>query len=202
MYRASGLGWLARFTELPVIKDVCDRMYVRFAHYRLQKAFKRCDSESDQCSIKLHHLREKMKESTWLLCSWRIFFDVIEILIQFKRWKCKIEITEGLLVLSYVMDYEMSLNGHIDALTGKLLCVMCTTIHKRLRWDLLRIQICEPWFIFNFLKIWLLGYESTNSGRAVKDLTAISLCVFQWSADLKNTAKYWRWYMHYRLIFR
>ncbi|KAK3794038.1 hypothetical protein RRG08_028470 [Elysia crispata] len=64
MYRVSGLGWLASATELPGIKDICDRMYVRFAHYRLRKAFARCDSESDRCSIKLHQLREKMKDTT------------------------------------------------------------------------------------------------------------------------------------------
>ncbi|GFR88579.1 thiol-disulfide oxidoreductase [Elysia marginata] len=61
MYRASGLGWLASLTEVPGVKEICDRMYVRFAHYRLRKAFARCDSESDRCSIKLHHLRRKMK---------------------------------------------------------------------------------------------------------------------------------------------
>ncbi|GFO06324.1 thiol-disulfide oxidoreductase dcc [Plakobranchus ocellatus] len=64
MYRASGLGWLASLTELPWLKDACDRLYIRFAHYRLQKAFSRCDSESNRCSIKLHNLRNKMRNSS------------------------------------------------------------------------------------------------------------------------------------------
>lgn len=64
MYRVSGLGWLASLTELPGVKNVCDQMYIRFAHYRLRKAFARCDSESDRCSIKLHHLRNKMTKSS------------------------------------------------------------------------------------------------------------------------------------------
>ncbi|XP_005098995.1 uncharacterized protein At5g50100, chloroplastic [Aplysia californica] len=62
MYRACGLGWVAKATELPGIRSVCDRLYVHFAEYRLNKALDRCDGNS--CSIKLQHLREKYRNSS------------------------------------------------------------------------------------------------------------------------------------------
>ena len=60
MYRACGLGWLAAATQLPGIKGVCDKLYVKYAHYRLQKALNRCDSGAS-CSVKLKHLRDKLR---------------------------------------------------------------------------------------------------------------------------------------------
>ncbi|KAK7503492.1 hypothetical protein BaRGS_00005413 [Batillaria attramentaria] len=59
MYRACGLGWLAAATQVPGIELACNKLYVKFAEYRLQKALDRCDSGS--CSVKLKHLREKLR---------------------------------------------------------------------------------------------------------------------------------------------
>ncbi|XP_070191537.1 uncharacterized protein [Littorina saxatilis] len=60
MYRSCGLGWLATATQLPGVKEVCDKMYIKFAEYRLEKALDRCDSGTS-CSVKLTHLRDKLR---------------------------------------------------------------------------------------------------------------------------------------------
>ena len=60
MYRACGLGMLASATALPGVKQVADNLYMRFAHYRLEKALDRCDA-GNSCSVKLKHLRDKLR---------------------------------------------------------------------------------------------------------------------------------------------
>ncbi|XP_076448089.1 uncharacterized protein LOC143284866 [Babylonia areolata] len=60
MYRACGLGWVAAFTELPVLEKVCNYLYTQFAVYRLRAALDRCES-GVSCSIKLKHLKDKLR---------------------------------------------------------------------------------------------------------------------------------------------
>ena len=56
MYDSVGLKWLSNFTRLPVIAPICDKLYVKFAEYRLNRALKNCDTS--RCSTKLKSLKQ------------------------------------------------------------------------------------------------------------------------------------------------
>lgn len=56
MYDSVGLKWLSNFTRLPVIARICDKLYVKFAEYRLNRALKNCDTS--RCSTKLKSLKQ------------------------------------------------------------------------------------------------------------------------------------------------
>ena len=58
MYDSVGLNWLSSFSRLPVIAPMCDKLYLTFSVYRLQRALKNCDI--DRCSIKLKLLKESI----------------------------------------------------------------------------------------------------------------------------------------------
>jgi len=65
MYDSVGLKWLSNFTRLPIIAPICDKLYVKFAEYRLKRALKHCDTS--RCSVKLKSLKyeqEKGKSDT------------------------------------------------------------------------------------------------------------------------------------------
>ena len=57
MYDSVGLRWLSNFTRLPVIAPICDKLYVKFAEYRLNRALKNCDTS--RCSIKVKSLKQE-----------------------------------------------------------------------------------------------------------------------------------------------
>ncbi|KAL8558203.1 hypothetical protein ACOMHN_036292 [Nucella lapillus] len=60
MYRACGFGWLATLTWLPGLETAFNTLYMQFAAYRLKAALDRCDS-GVSCSVKLKHLRDKLR---------------------------------------------------------------------------------------------------------------------------------------------
>ena len=60
MYDSVGLKWLSNFTRLPVIAPICDKLYIKFAAYRLNRALKNCDTS--RCSIKLKALKDEQEK--------------------------------------------------------------------------------------------------------------------------------------------
>merc|ERR1712227_490236 len=60
MYDSVGLKWLSNFTRLPIIAPICDKLYVKFAEYRLNRALKHCDTS--RCSTKLKALKLEQKK--------------------------------------------------------------------------------------------------------------------------------------------
>ena len=60
MYDSVGLRWLSNFTRLPVIAPICDKLYIKFAEYRLNRALKNCDTS--RCSIKLKSLKQEQEQ--------------------------------------------------------------------------------------------------------------------------------------------
>jgi len=61
MYDSVGLKWLSNFTRLPIIAPICDKLYVKFAEYRLNRALKHCDTS--RCSTKLKALKSEQKKN-------------------------------------------------------------------------------------------------------------------------------------------
>ena len=61
MYDSVGLNWISNISRLPIISPFCDKLYVKFAEYRLQRALKNCDSS--KCSIKLKALRDSIERT-------------------------------------------------------------------------------------------------------------------------------------------
>lgn len=59
MYDSVGLSWLSNFTRLPLVESICDKLYVKFAKYRLKRAIQHCDTS--KCSIKLKTLKEEIE---------------------------------------------------------------------------------------------------------------------------------------------
>ncbi|XP_050414673.2 uncharacterized protein LOC126828737 [Patella vulgata] len=62
MYDEVGLTWLANFTRLPKIAPYWDKLYVKFAQYRLERALKNCDTGS--CSVKLKALKGSLHDKS------------------------------------------------------------------------------------------------------------------------------------------
>jgi predicted DCC family thiol-disulfide oxidoreductase YuxK len=52
MYKAVGLGWMMRWTKLPVVSSLCDRTYSVFAKFRPRfSRFKPDICSTDRCKI-------------------------------------------------------------------------------------------------------------------------------------------------------
>ena len=62
MYDSVGLKWVSNFTRLPIIAPMCDKIYVKFAEYRLARALKSCDTS--RCSTKLKTLKYEQKKGS------------------------------------------------------------------------------------------------------------------------------------------